>query len=71
MGLSGGVSNNKQLRTLFAELGQQQGIPHYIAEPKHTGDNAGMIAFAAYADRKGSVVDIHHSLSFNPSAPLA
>lgn len=71
IGLSGGVSNNQHLRTLFAELGQKQSIPYYIAEPKHTGDNAGMIAFAAYADPKGSIPDIHHSLSFNPSAPLA
>lgn len=71
MGLSGGVSNNKYLRTLFAELAQKQSIPHYIAEPQYTGDNAGMIAFAAYIDPGGSIPDIHHSLSFNPSAPLA
>jgi len=71
IGLSGGVSNNKYLRTLFAEFGQQHNIPHFVAEPKHTGDNAGMIAFAAYADPNNAISDLNHSLSFNPSAPIS
>ena len=32
-------------------LAKRYGIPCLLAQPKHTGDNAGMIAFAAYADR--------------------
>lgn len=70
IGLSGGVSNNKRLRELFGGLGERHGIPCFIAEPKHTGDNAAMIAFAAYADPKGVVLDPHYRLSFSPSLPL-
>ncbi|PWU07357.1 MAG: tRNA (adenosine(37)-N6)-threonylcarbamoyltransferase complex transferase subunit TsaD [Verrucomicrobia bacterium] len=70
IGLSGGVSNNKYLRTLFTQFAQEKGIPSYIAEPKHTGDNAGMIAFAAYADPENAILDSHYKLSFNPSVTL-
>lgn len=70
IGLSGGVSNNKRLRGLFGDLGQRYGVPCFIAEPKHTGDNAAMIAFAAYVDPKGTVLDVHHGLTFYPSLPL-
>lgn len=70
IGLSGGVSNNKNLRKLFSEFGEQYHIPYFIAEPKHTGDNAGMIAFAAFADSKNAILDLHYNLSFNPSATI-
>jgi N6-L-threonylcarbamoyladenine synthase len=53
IGLSGGVANNLRLRTAFSELGNTSGLPVYIAEPQHTGDNAGMIAFAAFIDPEG------------------
>ena len=50
LGLSGGVANNRTLRAALATLAAGQGIPLLAAEPKHTGDNAGMIAFAAWTD---------------------
>ena len=50
IGLSGGVANNKALRAAFAALAAQARVPVFAAEPRHTGDNAGMIAFAAWAD---------------------
>ncbi|MCU0791891.1 MAG: tRNA (adenosine(37)-N6)-threonylcarbamoyltransferase complex transferase subunit TsaD [Opitutaceae bacterium] len=50
VGLSGGVANNRVLRAAMAELAARRGVPLLAAEPKHTGDNAGMIAFAAWAD---------------------
>ena len=50
LGLSGGVANNTRLREAFDGLARQAGIPCLVAEPGHTGDNAAMIAFAAYAD---------------------
>jgi N6-L-threonylcarbamoyladenine synthase len=53
LGLSGGVSNNKALRAAMEKLGSRFATPCLIAEPKHTGDNAGMIAFAAYVDPAG------------------
>ena len=50
LGLSGGVSNNKALRSAFARLADRYRLPAYFAQPKHTGDNAAMIAFAAFVD---------------------
>ena len=50
IGLSGGVANNKTLRAAMGELAAKRRVPLLAAEPKHTGDNAGMIAFAAWAD---------------------
>jgi N6-L-threonylcarbamoyladenine synthase len=57
LGLSGGVSNNQALRVAMADLAQRYRIPCLIAEPRHTGDNAGMIAFAAFADQADCVAD--------------
>lgn len=50
LGLSGGVANNKTLRSRFQALAQGQPLPLLLAQPKHSGDNAGMIAFAHYLD---------------------
>ena len=50
VGLSGGVANNRTLRSRLAQVAQQRRLPLMVAEPKHCGDNAGMIAFAAWAD---------------------
>ena len=50
VGLSGGVANNQTLRVAMAALAEKFGIPLIAAAPKHTGDNAGMVAFAAWAD---------------------
>ena len=38
------------LRTRLAQVAQQRSLPLMVAESKHCGDNAGMIAFAAWAD---------------------
>ncbi len=53
LGLSGGVSNNRALRAAMEKLARRYRLPCLIAEPRHTGDNAGMIAFAAHADPEG------------------
>ena len=53
LGLSGGVSNNKALRAAIEKLGSRFKMPCFIAQPKHTGDNAAMIAFAAHVDPAG------------------
>ena len=50
VGLSGGVANNRTLRAALGQLAGKARIPLFAAEPRHTGDNAGMIAFAAWAD---------------------
>lgn len=54
LGLSGGVANNNALRAALKNLADRYKIDCYIAEPKHTGDNAAMIAFAAYADSEST-----------------
>jgi N6-L-threonylcarbamoyladenine synthase len=51
LGLSGGVANNRALRAALEAEAKRARIPFFAAQPKHTGDNAGMIAFAAWADR--------------------
>jgi N6-L-threonylcarbamoyladenine synthase len=50
IGLSGGVANNRALRARMGQLAERRKIPLLIAEPKHCGDNAGMIAFAAWTE---------------------
>ncbi len=68
IGLSGGVANNKCLRDAFQKLGHGKRLPVHIALPRHTGDNAAMIAFAAMVDRQGCVAN---PTSFDPSWELA
>ncbi|TVR48427.1 MAG: tRNA (adenosine(37)-N6)-threonylcarbamoyltransferase complex transferase subunit TsaD [Puniceicoccaceae bacterium] len=59
LGLSGGVANNRSLRHRLAALADERGVAFLPALPRHTGDNAGMIAFTAWLDRH------------RPTAPLA
>jgi N6-L-threonylcarbamoyladenine synthase len=53
LGLSGGVANNRRLREVLAAEAARARVPFLPARPEHTGDNAGMIAFAAWADPDG------------------
>ncbi len=71
LGLSGGVSNNRSLRQAFTGLAERSRLPLFIAEPRHTGDNAAMIAFAAWLDPEGCRPSAGHHLSFDPSWTLA
>jgi N6-L-threonylcarbamoyladenine synthase len=50
LGLSGGVANNRLLRSEMESAARGAGARFLAAEPRHTGDNAGMVAFAAWAD---------------------
>lgn len=50
LGLSGGVANNGPLRERFAAMASPA-LPALTAARRHTGDNAGMIAFAAWLDQ--------------------
>lgn len=68
IGLSGGVSNNGLLRDRFTQLGVDYGIPALIADRKHTGDNASMIAFVSWLNPGLTVTDTPDApLSFDPS----
>jgi N6-L-threonylcarbamoyladenine synthase len=54
LGLSGGVANNARLREALGTEARRAGVPLLAAAPGHTGDNAAMIAFAAWADPSGT-----------------
>jgi len=71
LGLSGGVSNNKPLRAAFERLAHNQRLPLLMAEPRHTGDNAAMIAFAAWIDPQTQPLADFASLRIEPGLELA
>ena len=66
LGLSGGVANNQALRQRISTLAQSDECPLFLAEPRHTGDNAAMIAFAALVEEH------NHQITYDPqpSIPL-
>lgn len=66
LGLSGGVANNRTLQSAFEKVAEKTRVPLLVAEPKQTGDNAGMICFAAFMDPLGIVED-GNGLEVNPS----
>jgi len=51
IGACGGVSLNSALRARLGELAARRGIRLLLAEPKHCGDNAAMIAGLTAAGR--------------------
>lgn len=69
-GLSGGVANNRTLQSLLESLAHSWNLAFLRAQPQHTGDNAGMIAFAAWADQAG-VSTAGYNLEIAPSLELA
>jgi N6-L-threonylcarbamoyladenine synthase len=71
LGVSGGVANNRLLRRLLEAEARRARIQLWAAEPRHTGDNAGMIAFAAWADRAAADTTAGLDLRIAPGAGLA
>ena len=69
-GLSGGVANNQVLRDRFQKLCHEEGVTFLATEKKHAGDNAAMIAYAAYQDRNGLWPNEKGELNFNPGLSL-
>ncbi len=70
-GLSGGVANNQTLQAELGKLARQQGLAFCRAQPPHTGDNAGMIAFAAWVEREVGGLNVSgHALGISPSQSL-
>jgi N6-L-threonylcarbamoyladenine synthase len=70
VGVSGGVANNRLLRSVLEAEARRVRIAFFAAQPKHTGDNAGMIAFAAWADEAGADTAAGLGLKIEPSAAL-
>jgi len=69
-GLSGGVANNRLLRSKLEELSDAEGLHFLAAEMRHTGDNASMIAYAAEIDQRCLWSNENQRLSFHPSLQL-
>lgn len=69
LGVSGGVANNRGLRDRLAVLARDRGVAFLPSLAKHTGDNAGMIAFAAWIDPAPSGAD-PHAWTIEPSLVL-
>lgn len=67
IGLSGGVANNQTLRRYLTELAEGQDRPLLLAQPKHCGDNASMIAFAAFLNPS----ETNPPLELKPALTLA
>lgn len=65
--VTGGVSNNRQLRASVATLAQKHGIPLFLPQPRHTGDNAAMIAFSTWAYPEGAPEIPLPELDIDPS----
>ncbi|MEO6992108.1 MAG: tRNA (adenosine(37)-N6)-threonylcarbamoyltransferase complex transferase subunit TsaD [Lacunisphaera sp.] len=71
-GLSGGVANNQTLQAGLERVAREHSLSFHRAQPQHTGDNAGMIAFAAWVEREpGGVNDANFALEIAPSSSLA
>ena len=71
-GLSGGVANNRVLQDGLERIARDHGVGFHRAQPQHTGDNAGMIAFAAWIEREAGGVDQGGlDVAIAPSLPLA
>jgi N6-L-threonylcarbamoyladenine synthase len=71
LGLSGGVANNRTLRTALEAEAKRARVSFFAAQPQHTGDNAGMIAFAAWTDTTGVERNAAMALNVEPSVALA
>lgn len=73
LGVSGGVANNRRLRAALEDVARRAGVSSLAAEPRHTGDNAAMIAFAAWMDGLAGAApaDGGLALTFDPSLELA
>jgi N6-L-threonylcarbamoyladenine synthase len=70
LGLSGGVANNGSLRTAIEARARAAGARFLPAEPRHTGDNAAMIGFAAWIDAADAGRFTGSRLRVDPAAYL-
>jgi N6-L-threonylcarbamoyladenine synthase len=71
VGVSGGVANNGVLRAGLQQLAAKKRLTFLPALPRHTGDNAGMIAFAAWVDQRHASPPGGTALTIAPSLALA
>ena len=70
VGLSGGVANNASLRERLGSVAGEAGVAFLAARPRHTGDNAGMVAFAAWMERGRLRPDTDFTTTIVPGAAI-
>jgi N6-L-threonylcarbamoyladenine synthase len=70
VGLSGGVANNRVLGGAVEALARRAGARFLAADTAHTGDNAGMVAFAAWIDAADAARFAGSALRIDPGAYL-
>ena len=70
VGLSGGVANNRALRSAVEAGARAAGARFLAADPRHTGDNAAMVAFAAWIDAADARRFSGSALRIEPGAYL-
>jgi N6-L-threonylcarbamoyladenine synthase len=70
VGLSGGVANNGALRSAIESAARAAGASFVAAEPRHTADNAAMVAFAAWIDSADAMRFSGSGLRVDPGAYL-
>lgn len=70
LGLSGGVANNTALRAELERVAGRAAVSFLAAQPRHTGDNAAMIGFAAWIDAADADRFSGSALRADPSAYL-
>jgi N6-L-threonylcarbamoyladenine synthase len=70
LGLSGGVANNGRLREVLEAEAARARVALMAAAPGHAGDNAAMIAFAAWADPDGTERGAGVELGIEPGLGL-
>jgi N6-L-threonylcarbamoyladenine synthase len=70
IGLSGGVANNHALRSALDAKARTARAHFLPAKPRHAGDNAGMIAFAAWIEPADAARFTGSALRVDPGAYL-
>jgi N6-L-threonylcarbamoyladenine synthase len=70
VGLSGGVANNRGLRSAVESAAARAGARYLAVDPAHAGDNAGMVAFAAWVDAGDAAAHAGSALRVDPGAYL-
>lgn len=70
VGISGGVSNNGRFADQFGKLAEKYGAKFIVAERQFRGDNAAMIAFAAWFAPEATAQSENSTLKVRPSWTL-
>ncbi len=71
IGLSGGVSNNSLCAETFEKIAKKSGAEFLVPDKQYRGDNAAMIAFAAYVSPESTRPSKDGTATLDPSWEIA